>query len=332
MSRTESAATSRSEQYCAFCGYGLPRAPVRDESGRSYCTDRCRDAHRAGTDPFVGRHGYKQVATGVPVLDALLPAGIPANSFVLLAGEGGIRHRGLQTELLWRTLTRGEPVIVITFVDPPVAIVEHFLTFGWNVLPFLQSGDLRILDCFTTRLREEHQTPEHQVDWNDHLTGFLDDVVTVLHDTTDFRSIEDGLHSLLEELTMRGEGMVVLDSLDEAEIQGHESEIDQFIKEIRGDVCSRRFVPIFTSTTAGETRRTTADLAYLFDGIIEMRRDDSLVPDVPLKQLSVRKMDGVLYHPDWVTYEQTGGGFRIFDPQSDLATVYGPPPTAFGRR
>jgi len=309
---------------CAFCGYRTSTAPVQTPSGASCCSEQCRTAYENDEQPFTEGVDYKWFSPGVSVLDSLLPQGIPANSFVLLAGVEGIRHRGLQTELVWRTLTREEPAIIVTFVDPAVAIVEHFLTFGWNVLPFLEAGDLHIIDCFTSRLRDEHQTPKHQAAWNEFLGRFLDGSVTVIEEPSNLRAMEDALHSRLEAAEMIGQGIVIIDSLNEVERQGQETETNQFIKEVRGDICSRKFVPIFASATTTERGRIEKENTYLFDGIVEMRRNESLIEGVRLKQLSVRKMDGVLYHPDWIAYENaTGSGFQMFDPVADLTTVYG---------
>lgn len=324
----QSDSTSAPSIQCAFCGYDLPTTPARSSSGVTYCSDHCRSAHERGDEPFVGRLGFKQFSTGVAALDSLLPYGMPANSFVLLVGADDTRHRGLQTELIWRTLTRGEPAIVMTFVDPPVAIVEHFLTFGWNVFPFLESGALSIIDCYTNRLRQEHQTPDHQVEWNDFLAGFLDESVSVVRDSSNFREVENVLHEKLEEADMTGTGLVTIDSLNEAEIQGRKSETEQFVKEVRGDVCSRKFVPIFASVTRTMDSQIADGSAYLFDGIVEMRRNDSLIDGTRLKQLSIQKLDGALYRPHWVAYEIAGSaGFQIFDPESDLSAVYGSPTT-----
>lgn len=312
---------------CAFCGYEIAGRPLRTDSGARCCSEHCRTAFEAGEEPFAGRMGFKHFPTGVSALDSLLPRGIPANSFVLLSGEGGIRHRGMQTELVWRTLTRGEPAVVITYVDPPIAIVEHFLAYGWNVLPFLESGDLRIIDCFTSRLRREHQTPDHQTAWNEFLGDLLDGAVSTVRETGNLESVEDTLHAHIEQLEMTGTGIVVIDSLNEVEIQGRKLETKQFIKEVRGDICSRKFVPIFTSATGTDDGPLEREYWYLFDGIVEMRYNDDSVDGVRLKQLSVRKMDGVLYRPHWVTYEIMGrSGFGIFDPHEALSSVYGSPP------
>lgn len=327
MTTLEGTTTRTRPDTCQFCGYEVSGAPVRTSSGARCCSMRCRDAFEAGEEPFAGRMGFKYFTPGVSALDSLLPQGVPANSFLILTGDGGIRHRGLQTELLWRTLLRNEPAVVITYVDPPIAIVEHFLAFGWNVLPFLESGDLRIIDCFTSRLRKEHQSPEHQAGWNEFLGTFLDDAVSMVRETGNLESVEDTLHTQLERMGMTGTGIVVIDSLNEVAIQGHESETEQFIKEVRGDICSRKFVPIFTSLTSTEHDPFTRDYTYLFDGIVRMRHNESYTDDVRLKQLSVQKMDGVLHRPHWVTYEITGPtGFRIFEPGAALSSVYGRPP------
>ncbi len=309
---------------CAFCGYGLPEHPVDGTSGLCFCSERCRRAYENGDEPFANRFEFRQFFTGVSALDTLLPWGMPANSFVLLAGRGGIRHRGLQTELVWRALERGEPGVMISFVDPPLAVIEHFLSFGWNVLPHLESDDLHIIDCFTNRLREEHRSPDHQVAWNEYLQGFLDESVTVVRDTTDFRSIESTLHEQLRAKEMLGSGLVTLDSLNEVELQGHEFAAEGFLKEIRGDICTRNFVPIFASTTITEDEGFAEEHAYLFDGIVDMQRTEAVIPGLRLKELSIRKMDGTRYLPDWAAYEiSPRGGFRLFDPRTEINTIYG---------
>lgn len=314
---------------CSFCGYDAANG-VLGSDGAVFCTERCRDAADSDREPFDGRLGFKRFVPGVSALDDLLPSGLPANSFVLLAGQGGIRHRGLQTELVWRALERGEPAIVLSFVDPPIAVVEHFLAFDWNVLPHLESGDLQIVDCFTHRLREEHRTTDHQVEWNEYLDGFIEGSVATVRDPTNLRSVESNLHGALEDLDMHGTGLVVIDSLNEVELQGHELEMEQFVKEVRADVCNRKFVPIFASTTSTEDALYAREHSYLFDGIVDMRRSESVVEGVRLKQLSVRKMDGVVYQPHWAAYESAGrGGFRTFDPRTELGDVYrvAPPPS-----
>jgi len=111
MARTREMSVDEPSRQCEFCGYGIHDTPVTPDpdSPHTFCSEGCCAAFEAGDTPFVGRHSYKRRFTGVSALDTLLPWGMPSNSFVLLSGAPGIRHRELQTELLWRTLTRGEP-------------------------------------------------------------------------------------------------------------------------------------------------------------------------------------------------------------------------------
>jgi KaiC/GvpD/RAD55 family RecA-like ATPase len=309
---------------CSFCGYDVPDSPVRGADGASFCSWGCRDAAAAGDEPFAGRFGFKQFTTGVAPLDTLVPRGIPANSFVLLGSYDGARHRGLTTEIVWRALSRGEPAVVITYVDPPVAVVEQFLTFGWNVLPYLESGDLHVVDCFTNRLREEHREPDQQVEWHAFLARFLEDSVTRIRDTTNLETVEDALHDRLRSQEMVGTGVVVVDALDELRTQSQEFGTEQFIEEVRGDVCNRNYVPIFTSTTLTGNSGFAYEHAHLFDGIVETRRTESIRPGLRLRQLGVRKMDGAHSLPHWLTVERTGqGGLQTFDPATQLESVYG---------
>jgi KaiC/GvpD/RAD55 family RecA-like ATPase len=304
-----------SQPLCAFCGYQIPVDPIWiTDAGLAFCSDRCADAYRAGDQPFAGGDSFRLVTTGVSVLDTLLPWGMPANSIVLLAGEEGMRHRGLQTEFIWRTLQRGEHAVIVSFVDAAISIVEEFLAFGWNVLPYLETGRLHVIDCMTNRLREEHQTPEIQTDWNAYLEGFLDDAVTLVRDPTNLREVETKLHDAIETLDIVGSGAIVIDSINEASVQGREVRLEQFIKEVRTDVCKRLFVPILTSTTITEDEDFAENNAYVFDGIVDMRHNEELIPNLRLTQISIRKMDGIQYRPDWLTYQSRGTqGFVAID-------------------
>lgn len=313
---------------CDFCGYALPESPVRPDpdSPHTFCTESCRSAFEDGDPPFAGRHAYKRRSTGVSALDALLPWGLPANAFVLLSGAPGIRHRELQTELLWRTLTRGEPAVVISMVDLPIGIIEEFLELGWNVLPHIEAENLQIVDCFTSRLREAHQSPVQQTEWNEHLRDRIEPVVRRVDDATDMRAIENRLLEAIDAVDMTGRGIVVIDSLNELETQGQTLQTRQFLQEIRAEICKRLFVPIFASVTTSVEESYSLEHSYFFDGIIDMQRNETAAANVWLKQLSIRKMDGVGYLPHWVAYENFGDGFVIFD--SDQAeSVYLSPPT-----
>lgn len=313
---------------CDFCGYEVPESSVvsGDDSPYTFCSAGCRSAFDDGDTSFVGRRAYTRRSTGVSALDALLPWGLPANSFVLLSGAPGIRHRELQTELIWRTLSRGEPAVLVSLVDPPIGIVDEFLSLGWNVLPYLESENLQIVDCFTSRLREDHQSPVRETEWNAHLRPRIEPIVTRVDEPTDMRAIENRLLEAMDAVDMNGTGIVVIDSLNELETQGQKHRARQFLQEVRAEVCKRLFVPLFAGATTSVEDSYSLEHSYFFDGIIDMRRNEDLVPSIRLKELSIQKMDGVSYLPDWVTYENFGDGFVIFDSDRTGSVYLSPSP------
>lgn len=98
----------------------------------------CRDAYLDHHPESPVYHGLDRVQTGVSGLDSQLPEGLPRNAFVLVTNSLGTRSETLSAELVWRTLGRNEPVIIVSFQESPVPIVQQLLTFEWNVIPYLE--------------------------------------------------------------------------------------------------------------------------------------------------------------------------------------------------
>src|SRR5207249_1325148 len=89
-------------------------------------------------------------STGIEALDKVLPKGIPRNSMMILAGELGTGKSVLMSQLLYGVLKRRkEPCIYMTFEGPPLAVEQDMESFGWDIAPFLESGQLRFMDCFS---------------------------------------------------------------------------------------------------------------------------------------------------------------------------------------
>jgi YHS domain-containing protein len=135
--------------YCRLPVSGTPRTLDRDGVTYEFCSTTCRDALETADRVFTEYHGFRRLTTGVSALDSSLPQGVPRNSFVLLTDLAGTRSEAIQAELVWRALQRGEPVVYMSFLEPPVSVVQEFVTLEWNVLPSLEAGDMQIIDCFT---------------------------------------------------------------------------------------------------------------------------------------------------------------------------------------
>ncbi|SEW14542.1 RAD55 family ATPase [Natrinema salifodinae] len=305
---------------CGHCHYPIPGDPEETDDGM-YCSTACREA-AADDSTMVDPVAYKRVVTGVEPLDSLVPNGIPADSFLLLSGDEGTRRAELGIELAWRALERGEPAVVMSFANPPTATLERFYQNGWNVLPALETDRLRIIDCFTHRLDDREEFLEQRNDWSTFVGEAAEDAIVEVRDPGDRRELINSLRGALDDLEMTETGLVTLDSLDELESILQDRLVHEFVTDVRATVCKARFVPVVAAaSTAGEGGPPEAE--YVFDGIVDLRLTDQLVPDARLKQLAVRKLIGAQFLPQWVTYEhEPARGLFAFGPNTDARQVY----------
>jgi KaiC/GvpD/RAD55 family RecA-like ATPase len=317
------AGASEGIRRCDYCRLPIPGERLtQDHDGVTYefCSRACRDTVENSDRVFTQFHGFRRMNTGVSVLDASLPQGIPRNSFVLLTDLAGTRTEAIQAELVWRALQRGEPVVYMSFLEPPVSVVQEFITLEWNVLPSLEAGDLQIVDCFSYRVDDRDRMYERMNDWNSHLWDITEDATETVRDPTNIGQLQNRLDNALEAVDGHDRGLVVIDSLTELGSLVQPVRAYNFVKDIRADVCKGRFVPVFAgATVTSDVEEFPHDLGYMVDGIVEMRLNEDLIEGALVKQLRVRKMNGVLTYPEWEVYEYTAGeGIVTFDPVAQM--------------
>ena len=316
-------ATDDSVIRCAFCRLPCSAETVSVEyEGEEYecCSIACREAMVDSETVFTGSDDDRRLRPGVAGLDASLPQGLPRNSFVMLVGHPGTREEAIGAELVWRTLQRGEPAVVVAFTEPPTSVVENFLALEWNVFPYLEAGTLEILDCFTYRMDDRDRLFDRMTAWNRHIRGVTEPQTTAVRDPSDGLEIRNALDNCLESLEMVEEGLVVIDSIAEFGSLVQPVQAYDFVKDVRAEVCKGRFVPIVAGgTIVGEKNEFPRDLEYIADGVIELVLDGSVLEDTLFRRLRVRKMRGVLAISEWHTFEYTGGlGQVTFDPLEEL--------------
>jgi KaiC/GvpD/RAD55 family RecA-like ATPase len=307
---------------CDFCR--LPLSCGRETStnhGTTYefCSEACRSAMAETDRVFTEYHGHRRIRTGVSGLDVGLPQGLPRNSFVLVSSDEGARDETLLAELVWRALERDEPAVVVTFTEPPVSVVENFLALDWNVLPYLESGRLHILDCFTYRVSDRDRMFDRMNEWTSHIRRIARDVTVTVRDPSDVSELQNKLDGCLGALGMTDTGVVTIDSLTEFGTLVQPIQAYDCVKDVRADVCKGRFVPVFAGATIAGEETFPHDLGYAVDGIVDMQMNGSIVRDTLIKRLRIRKINGVLSIPEWTAYEFTAGqGLVTFDPIAEM--------------
>ncbi len=316
-------ADAESENRCDFCRLPCPEEAVAtDYHGTTYefCSDACRAAMAESDRVFTEYRGYRRFKPGVAGIDRHLPQGMLRNSFVLLGGQAGTRDGAVHAELVWRTLQRGEPAVVVTFQEPPVSVVETFLTLGWNVVPYVERDQLHFVDCFTYRLDDPERMYDRMNDWNRHLYRVIEPATTTVRDASDVREIDNKIDGCLETHGMVDTGVVLIDSLTELGSLVQPVQAYGFVKDLRADVCKGRFVPVFAGATiSSDAAEFPHDLDYTADGVVDMELNTNIVEDTLIKRIRVRKMSGVLAVPEWIAYEYTSGlGMVTFDPGEQI--------------
>lgn len=310
MSNEETVA-NRSDR-CDYCSLPLPTDPLhaeRDGVIYSFCSAACRGASDRSDHVFTEHHGFRHVDTGVDPLDRTQPDGMPRNAFVLLADEAGTRTEAIQVEIAWRALERGEPVIYVSFLEPSVSVLQQFSDADWNPLPYLEQGQLHLLDCFTARQGDQGNFGDRLQGWNRHLDQVADASRTVVQEPEELRQVQSTLQDCLDTLAMRERGLVVIDSLTELNTMVQPVKAYGFVKDVRADVCKARFVPIMAGgTVVGENTGFPHDLSYLVDGLVDIRLSSERLEDTLVKELRIRKMNGVPSIPKWIPYEVTEEG------------------------
>jgi KaiC/GvpD/RAD55 family RecA-like ATPase/YHS domain-containing protein len=317
------ATEDRELRRCDFCRLPCPETPVEtDHDGETYrfCSESCRDAMADSDRVFTEYRGYRRFLPGVAGLDRPLRQGMLRNSFVLLTGQAGTRAGAVQAEIVWRALQRGEPALVVSFQEPPISIVERFLTLDWNVLPYLQNGQLEILDCLTYRLEDHERMHDRMNEWNRYLVEVVEPATTAVRDGSDVRELRNKIDTCLDDRDVSDTGVVTIDSLTELGTIVQPVQAYDFVKDLRADVCKGRFVPVFAGATySGDAGTFPHDLEYIADGVVDFELNGELVADTLLKRTRIRKMNGVLSISEWNAYEYTAGkGMVPFDPAAEM--------------
>jgi len=84
----------------------------------------------------------KLLKTWIEGLDEMLGGGLPEKSVVVTTGEPGSGYDIFAQQILYQNALHGSKVAYFSTTRAPEALTEDFATFGWNVAPLQEEGNL----------------------------------------------------------------------------------------------------------------------------------------------------------------------------------------------
>lgn len=88
----------------------------------------------------------EKVNSGIEGFDKLLYGGLPKGRSYLVAGEPGTGKSTFSMQFLMAGVKEGEKAIYITIDEKPEHIIMDAQELGWNLTPYLENGQLQIID------------------------------------------------------------------------------------------------------------------------------------------------------------------------------------------
>ncbi len=242
----------------------------------------------------------------VKPLDILIPEGVPRTSMIGIMGETGTGKSVLLNEIAYRALKRGESVVFILLEDMPLSRLMNMRSLGFDVLDDIRAGRLRFIDCFSYRLRDKQfEKPPQLMEIEDEL---LEGVVEV-EDPRNPDVVWDHLEK--EGRRMIGKGIMLMDSLTEClTISAGPADLLELMKMLKVVITKYYMIPFIYTYHLGFSDEFRYAMELFSDGVIDLRFDPSVIGEMLVKQIRVRRMSGAPHSTRWITIKVDRGGIE----------------------
>ena len=100
----------------------------------------------------------KRTPTGIRELDSLIEGGLGKGKTYLVVGEPGTGKTVFGLQFLVSGLKDKEKGLYVAIDEKPAEVIEQAASLGWNLAPYIASGDFLILDAsayFNTRVADD---------------------------------------------------------------------------------------------------------------------------------------------------------------------------------
>jgi circadian clock protein KaiC len=218
-----------------------------------------------------------RISTGVPGIDEMTRGGLPVGGSTLVLGPSGCGKTALALRFIVQGLENGERGLYVTFQENPKQLINKAAGFGWDLKPYVESGQLTIFNV---------------------VGGALD---------LDFIA-----HVVREEIAKGALHRMVIDSLAEMVVAARESErFSFFALSLLGSLRAAGVSVLTTSETSslGPTPELIGGLSFLYHNVVLLRYIEQ-ASEVG-RAVAILKMRNSDHEKGLWTFAITGSGFEV---------------------
>ena len=224
-----------------------------------------------------------------PGSSKLVEGAIPSSS-MLLMGPSGIGKTIFSQQFIYGGLIEGESCIYISTENSPEEICKSMKSFGFDVKPFVSTGALRVVDCYSWKL-DKPSDSKYVVSNPSNLSGVLKVIEEARDSLENFRLVFDSITGL----TSIGEHRL--------------PEIVRFLQVLVAKIRASNSRAVFIVAPEAHDAQHVNQFREQFDGLLEMREDES---GEQIKRLfRVFSLKGVQHKTSWAPFEITNKGIVL---------------------
>jgi len=213
---------------------------------------------------------------------------IPSSSYLLI-GPTGIGKTIFCKQFIYNGLKKSHPGIYVSTDEAPKEIESSMQNFGFDVTGYIDNGLLRIIDCYSYKVRQR-STSEYIVRGNH---NFITDVSL---------NIESAMQNLRDI-------HFVFDSLTVPSTTCNKKDLFEFLQLLVARIKEVNGTAFFTVTSGALDDTFMNILPIAFDGILEMKGDET---GTNIKRLiRIFSIKGAKHTTSWTPFEITDQGIVV---------------------